>query len=451
MMTTRAPRRVPSTRRRPLLLSVVQRREDGFTMVELVVSIFIFGIVITGIAAGMTSSLNLTRQNRNRSVAANLASQEMDTVRSTPFTSLTIGASTPQTVGVDGVNYTVTRESEWVTPNATSGPCQAPAGSSLAYLSVVVSVTWDNMNGVAPPRSQTVITPPVGTYDEFSGHVAVMVRDASAVGQEGVPVTLNGPSGTSTQTTTTDGCAFFAYQPAGAYTVTLSKSGFVSDQGVTAPSQSASVQVGSTVSLQFQYAAAATLNLTLLNAGGAALPTSPGVPVSLGNSHLLPAGAQVTTGTGATRSITGLFPYVDGYQTWAGACSDADPQGIKPTGGAFYLGASRTAPITVTEGATSTGTVAMPAITVKTQTTAAVARGSVQVTATHVVPAGATSDPGCPTAETYVLGTTNATTGLITTALPYGTWKISAAGTSTTVNQQLSPLVGTTPTVTIAW
>jgi type II secretory pathway pseudopilin PulG len=419
-------------------------------MVELVVSIFIFGIVITGIAAGMTSSLNLTRQNRNRSVAANLASQEMDTVRSTTFTSLTTG-QVVSTVSVDGVNYTVTRESEWVTPNATSGPCQAPAGSSLAYLSVIVSIRWDNMSGVSPPRSQTVITPPVGSYDESSGHVAVMVRDASAIPQDSVPVTLTGPSGTTTQTTTSDGCAFFAYQPAGAYTVTLNKFGYVSDQGVTAPSQSASVQVGSTVSLQFQYAAASTLNLTLLNSGGAVLPASPGVPVSLGNSHLLPAGTKVTTGTGSTRSITGLFPYVDGYETWAGACSDADPEGIKPTGGAFYLGASRANPITVTEGAASAGTVAMPAITVKTQTTSAVARGNVQVTATHVVPSGATSDSGCPTAETYVLGTTNATTGLITTALPYGTWKISAAGTSTTVNQQLSPLVGTTPTVTISW
>ena len=67
-------------------------------MVELVMAIFIFGIVITGIAAGMTSSLNLTRQNRNRSVAANLASQEMDTVRSTPFTSLVIGASPAQVI-----------------------------------------------------------------------------------------------------------------------------------------------------------------------------------------------------------------------------------------------------------------------------------------------------------------------------------------------------------------
>ncbi len=424
-------------------------------MVEMVMAIFIFGIVITGIAAGMTSSLNLTRQNRNRSVAANLASQEMDTIRSTAFTALTTG-QVVSTQSVDGVDYAVTRESQWVTPNATSGPCQAPAGSTLAYLSVKVSVTWANMTGVAPPRSQTVITPPVGTYDETNGNVAVTVRNAAAAPQAGVPVEIAGPDGTFTQTTTSDGCAFFAYKEAGAYVVSLDRLGFVNDQGVTTPSQPASVQSGSTVSLQFEYAAASTLNLTLQNAGGAPLPSSGGVPVSIGNSHLLPAGVVAEPGTGATRSIGGLFPYADGYQVWAGACSDADPEGIQPIGGPYYTGASRVAPISVAEGAASAGTVAMPALAVATSTTLGLPRGGVQVTATHVPTSydpvsGVGTDSGCPTAETYVLGTTDPVTGLLTTALPYGTWSISAAGTSTPVDQQLSPLDATTPAVTISW
>ncbi|MGH2595583.1 MAG: type IV pilus modification PilV family protein, partial [Actinomycetota bacterium] len=61
------------------------RGEAGFTMVELVIGIFIFALVIGGVVVSTSSSLNLTRQNRNRSIAANLASQEMDTVRSTDF------------------------------------------------------------------------------------------------------------------------------------------------------------------------------------------------------------------------------------------------------------------------------------------------------------------------------------------------------------------------------
>ena len=51
------------------------------------------------------------------------------------------------------------------------------------------------------------------------------------------------------------------------------------------------------------------------------------------------------------------------------------------------------------------------------------------VTATHVVPSGASVDPGCPSGEVYTLGTTNAS-GNLTVGLPYGKWTISAAGAS---------------------
>ena len=275
-------------------------------MVELVVGIFIFALVIGGIVAGMSSSLNLTRQNRNRSIAANLASQEMDTVRSTEFTDLPLGSVTA-TQTVDAVPYTITRETQWVTPNATSGPCQAPSGSALAYLSVTVSVTWNNMAGVPAPVSHTVVTPPVGTYDTSRGHVSVLVLDAAGAPQEGIPVALTGPDVPETQTTTTDGCAFFAYKPSGEYTVTLSRASYVDDQGIASPVQSATVAAGSTVSLQFQYDGAATLSLSLLGNTGGAAPTS--VPVTLGNTHILPSGEKMFTGSGSPRTISGLFPY----------------------------------------------------------------------------------------------------------------------------------------------
>ena len=203
--------------------------EGGFSMIELVMAIFIFGLVVAGISAGMMSTLALTRQDRNRSVASNLASQEMDLVRSTDFTSLPLGQSIT-TQSVDGVVYTIDRESEWVTQSATSGPCQAPPGSNLAYMSVNVSVTWPNMAGVQPPESSTIVAPPVGTYDPNNGHIAVTVRDRNGLPQDGVLVTITGGTVTATQDTSADGCAFFAYEPAGAYTVTVSSTGYVDDQ-----------------------------------------------------------------------------------------------------------------------------------------------------------------------------------------------------------------------------
>ena len=68
------------------------------------------------------------------------------------------------------------------------------------------------------------------------------------------------------------------------------------------------------------------------------------------------------------------------------------------------------------------------------------------VTAVHVVPSGATSDPGCPSGETYAMGTSN-TSGMASQALPYGTWAITAtSGSSTgTANVTLSPLNANDP------
>lgn len=405
-------------------------------MVELVVAIFIFAVVITGVAAGMTGSLDMTRQNRNRSIAANLAAQEMDTVRSTAFTLLESAPTnlfTTQTV--DGVPYTVKRRTQWAYPTADSGPCQAPPGSPLAYLSVVVTVTWSDMSGVKPPRSQTVVTPPVGTYDTYSGHVAVMVLDRSAVPQENVPVTLTGPGVSQTKTTPTDGCAFFAYEPAGAYTVALNKAGYVDDQSATAPTQAATVQVGSTVSLQFQYDAASTLVLTL-QGNTAAAPTGT-VPITLGNTHILPSGTQTFTGSGSPRSILGRFPYIDGYEAWTGTCLDADPEGVDASGTSFYPGASRPDPLEVTPGASTAGVVLMPEVKVHTQTSTGTPRSGVSIVVTHA------ADAGCPAGVTYTLGTTNAS-GDLTKALPYGTWSVTA-GATPGGSVTLSPLNPPTP------
>ena len=277
---------------RPLLLSLSRgvRREDGFTLIEVVMAMFIFGLVITGVVMGMSTSLNLTRQNRSRSIAANLASQEMDTVRSTDFMDLPMGTLT-STQTIDGVPYTVTRRTGWQYTDTTAGPCQAPSGSRLQGLWVETKVSWTDMRGVTPPVSNTVVTPPVGTYDPSSGHVAVTVKNAAGQPQADVPVTLTGGSVNESQTTGPDGCAFFAYEPAGTYTVALNRAQFVSDQGVASPSASAAVVTGSTVQLQFQYDRAATITATL-SAGGAGLPTGGNIPVSLGNTHILPSGTK---------------------------------------------------------------------------------------------------------------------------------------------------------------
>lgn len=379
-------------------------------MVEMVVAILVFAILIVGVTATMSTSLNMVRNNRNRSVAANLASQEMDTVRSTDFTDLPVG-QTVTVQNVDTVPYTITRETEWVTKNASAGACDAPPGSRPAYLRVNVEVTWPSMSGIPPVDAHTILTPPVGAYDPNTGHIAVKVVDRDGFGEGGVSVAIAGPQNAS-QLTNSDGCAFFAFIPAGTYTVTASTGGYVDLQGVATPSQPASVAVGATTSVQFQYDRAATLQLTMAGSVfGSPAPSS--LTVSLYNTHILPNGVKSFPGAGNPRTISGQFPYADGYEVWAGDCAEADP--------ASYPGGSRTT-VAVNPGSTSAATVPLPEIRITVQQD--LGGGTMAP-----VPGKQVSAVGCGGADNFSIGQTDSG-GQIVFALPYGTWQISVDGGS---------------------
>jgi type II secretory pathway pseudopilin PulG len=415
--------------------------EAGFTMVELVVSMMIFALTIAAVAAGMSTSFNLTRGNRGRSVAANLAAQEMDTVRSTSFANLPIGQTT-STQTVSGVDYTLIRTTQWVTQNGTSGSCGVPSGQTLRYLSIVVNVSWPNMSGVTPISSSTLLAPPAGT-----GSIEASVLDRSGAGVSNATVTLTDSDGaTSTKTSASDGCAFFSSLQPGTFSIAVTRTGYVDTQGVAAPSQSVDVYSGGIYGVQFDYDQATTINpLTLAAISGSIPAAVQAVPVTLSNSGLS-LGKVVYTGSGLSRGPFGsLFPFTSGYEAWAGDCNDADP------GASALL-------VSVTPGGTGSGTISMPRITVQTRNLSNAARANVAITATHAV------DTGCAAGATYALGSTNASGNLTTVALPYGLWTISAAGQAsptctggTPAGQCKVTLVGggsgatSVPTLTIKW
>jgi prepilin-type N-terminal cleavage/methylation domain-containing protein len=385
------------------------RSEEGFSLVEVLAAMSLFALLMTVAAMGLSEALDLTRNNRSRSAAANLAAREMDLVRSTRFTELPVGlvSSTEQ---VDGVAYTIRRESQWVSEDATTGSCSAPTGSTLAFLRVTVSVTWPNMNGTAPVTSQTALTPPVGAYDPTTGHVAVSVVDRGAAPLAGIPVFLTGPTLSRSQLTTSDGCAFFAYLPSDAYMVTVSSTGYVDGQGIPAPEQSATVTVGSTVSVQFDYDRAASLQLTLVGTGGGSPPDT--MPLTVANTHLLPTGLRVVPGSGgATRTVGDLFPYADGYQVWAGGCTDADP------------GAAREAPLQVLPGQSSSATIGMPSV----QAQVTLADGITPV-AGAILSVRHAPDGGCPAGEVLTLPGVTDASGSLLVSIPYGTWTFEVTG-----------------------
>ncbi len=409
--------------------------ERGFGLIELIIAMSVFTIMIGGITVSLGAGFALARNNRERSVAANLASDEMDDIRQTDFTKLTAGFTT-KNVAVDGVTFAVDRNLEWVNTNATTGACDSST-SQPQVMRATVEVSWTNMRAIQPVRTSTELAPPIGSYSSNLGHIAVKVRNSDAQPSSGVPVSVvnnslavNQSLNTTDASSSSPGCAFFGFLTPATYTVGLNSAGYVDRQGTVNPSKSVGVVAGQIASVAFDYDRAASLALTLVGQNGGTPANA--VAVSLGNTGYVPSGWKVFTGTGASRTLSNLYPYNDGYDAWAGDCADADPEGTNASGVAYWPGAARPDPFGVDPNNTTSGTITMP--TVQVNFTRASGTSAVSLVAVH-----ASGDPRCTSGETLTLASLT-TSGTTTVALPYGTWTLQVSGKSP---------VGSWPVVTL--
>jgi type II secretory pathway pseudopilin PulG len=382
--------------------------EGGLTLIELVIAISVFAVMAGGIASTASSGLNLIRNDRNRSVAANLASQEMDEIRQTDFGSLPLSGLTTASKLVDGVSYDVERQFDFVATTATTSPCDS-VGGVPKLLRATVKVRWNSMGSIPPVQSNTVITPPVGAFDPNLGHVAVKIsdRDPGVLPENisAVPVYLTGMSVNRTLYTTAEGCAFFDHLAVGTYTVQLGQPGSVDRQGVGNPTQTAGVTAGAITAVGFDYDQAGTIDATLTAAGGGTLPASTWsqIPVVLGNTAFLPSGTKVFSGTGTFRTLASLFPSTTGYTAVAGDCADAD-NGVSE--------------VSVTPNGTTAATI--PLASVRIIYAEAGNDGPDIIRASN-------EDAGCSLTNLDV-GTAATSSEILLIALPYGTWTISVPG-----------------------
>jgi prepilin-type N-terminal cleavage/methylation domain-containing protein len=410
-------------------LSILDQR--GVTLIELVIAVSVFAVVAAGFTLAMGTSLNITRNNRNRTIAANLASVEMDTIRSTDFEELEAGDPAPRVETVDGVNYTIKRATSWENKAADTTACDAPGGApEPSFLKATVTVTWPNMAGAAAVTSQTILAPPIGVYDPSAGHIAVKVLDSQAQPASGHLVTTDGPGGAQSRYTVA-GCAFFPFLAEGSYTVALGTTGFVDGEGNPTPSQLAAVSRGSITPVQFDYDEAATLELTLGDDPAYPVPALNGLDVTVANPALQ-LGSKVFAGTGSLRPIGNLYPYSDGYQAWAGNCPENDPQGLTPEGAPIWPdppGALRAPALASLPGQVTVGNIVMKRVEVQVTDFGGVPQPGRQVTASF-------AGNGSCSSLSADLGTTD-TNGKVFASLPYGSWVFTAM--SQNVNFALDP------------
>ena len=303
--------------------------ESGFSIISVVVAFAFLAAVIVPATKLMISLTTASGNVRDRIVASNLANQEVELLTAdsqSEFNSLVSSSlgTKRSSATVGGLVYTINTTLAWG-PGTSGGSCgSSSSGSSqlepLLQASVVVG--WNSMTSIVPVRETTTLVPPTSSYSNLSGNLSIEVLDSVGTGVANVPVTVDGPTGGAVATTTefssSSGCAFFPFLAAGNYNVSLRTpdgTTWVDQAGNTSPTQIAGISVGSTTMATFTYDRAATISVI---PPPASFPILPGAEFSLYNSSL--GGNEVLNEPVSSTTIGNLFPFSNGYQFYLGDC-----------------------------------------------------------------------------------------------------------------------------------
>lgn len=346
------------------LLARLRRDESGTTIVEVLASAVVLAMVSIGVLSGIDSSQNLSNKSRLRSVAASLAQADQERLRGLRAKELSNRNETTTRV-VRGANFTIKSTSAWV----SDGTGQAPCGGRADYMRVKSSVGWDGMDGLQPIEVTSLVAPPTGSFGS-EGAIAASITDRAGVGVANQSVTITGPRN-MTDTTDSQGCAFFGYISPGSYQLTFSKAGYVDASGRQDISETLTVAAEQTVPAAFLYDRPGSLTVNFQTKRGAAAPIAshggfvPAATASVWAANSgVPSGARtfargLSTPGDTTTSFTlpGLFPFTDPYSVYGGNCPGANPvshQTPPPAAQQTFA--------TVLPGGSSTTTVQMPSV-----------------------------------------------------------------------------------------
>lgn len=414
--------------------------ESGWLIVEIMIGAVVLVITALGIYAGLDGASKTSGHNRNRSVAAYLAQQDQERLRTKDAAALA-GTTETRVVPVAGVKYTVTSTATYVNDSSGAISCTNKAGTAQ-YLRIRSSVA-DPTGANAPVVQDSLLSP---KPDDGNAAVKVVGRDGTT-GVGGIPVALAEPPGTSVTTDSTNGCSLFTFLDNGTqYHVGFAVTGYVDVNGVNSVTGPITVVPGTVSVTSFQYDQAGTINATYPGAC---------TDLSVSDSHMTinprvrsfpGSGCSGTVGPNMTNQATNLFPFTDNYSVYAGSCQSNDPTRQSPAQTARFT----TNPLTA--GGSQAVTLIEPTVSLtvrkKTTTSGSGTRlANARVVATETDCAANNPLRGLPVSNGNTTGT-NWSFGL-----PYGTFTICADdGSHHSVTQpsvQNTTSAGTSATVTI--
>lgn len=386
--------------------------ERGSALIEVMVGAVVLATTTFAVLSGLDGAQKTGRVNKERSVSATLAQQDIERLRSYPITALS-NFSQLRNVNVAGVNYSVRSVSEWI--RDASGVLNCTDDTAEAdYLKI--SSTVRSPAQTVPVKQVSLLTPAAGAFSTTAGTLVVKVTDRNNNPLVGASVSLSG-TGSYSDTTNSEGCAIFGYIPAGDYDVDVP--GRVSWGGDNSLTSQATVVAAKTSLKQLEVDLPASLRAHLMKPDGSAAAWN---ALQVVNAKL-PGGTRDFTAASAVTPIdaTGLFPFLDGYGVYAGTCAKNNPSFWDPS----YYSTSGKGFVTLAPADNLKDVnVQMGLISVSVRSSANVA-----VNGARVVLRQNDSGTGC-NVDLLMANLITDAAGTASAALPFGTYSACVSGTS---------------------
>jgi type II secretory pathway pseudopilin PulG len=203
--------------------------ENGFLLIEVVISALIVGLIVVGLLSGLSVASNTSADQRRHDQAAVLAAESQEQLRTDPASTLEVLEVTPHsyTKTLSSTKYTVTESTKYINNETQASACTSPSEASKQngnYIQITSVVSWTAANSTYPKVEQSsIVTPPTGSALEISAvngakpeqGVAGVTATAEYTGVESTRAT------TVEGTTGANGCIVFGAIPATAATVNV--------------------------------------------------------------------------------------------------------------------------------------------------------------------------------------------------------------------------------------
>ena len=240
------------------------RSEDGFVLIEILVSALILVIASAGVVGVVTTTIHSQGEQRHGSEAYALAQEDQARLASMQLSMLNHLNQTRE-ITLNKTKFKVLSTGVFVNDKTSTASC-TEGTSSADYVQITSQVSWSGMNNSEKARIESILSPSNGSLDPNRGTLAIFAANESMVGMPGVSVV--GGANAFGGTTDAAGCAVFPDLPAGNYqlAVNAEAAGLINKDGKSSEEKTVAVVGGEPkrADLRFDRPGTIPLNLRVL-------------------------------------------------------------------------------------------------------------------------------------------------------------------------------------------